>query len=303
VEDDLVDKFFVSVTCRPSWLFRASMPVTFIKKEKHAIGAVDGCSTTSSQPRSKKAPNKLAAVSKEKESEPKKKAKVNKEEDHQDQEVKQPTYKCKKNDGKRWQCRRLVSSPNSLCDYHFYQKRAYLNPEFTALVAAEAEVEAEMEVPRPQPAPASKPATSSKPRKKRPRHDFGASEGFYYYAGFGPCRSKRHYGSNDSMNEYVPPMEKEEEPGGDGSPTNEQAQAASDDTIQQLAAGRDGKSSSDVIAGVDEESSDDHYELGSSVRHMNGSGEHRFGDSRSKRNEGWKRQRKPVKARSLKSLM
>jgi hypothetical protein len=277
------------------------MPVASVKKKEKQAEAVGAGTTSQPGPRQdvpKKVPKKLA-VRKE-ECAPKKKVKVQKEEV---QEVKQATYKCKKNDGKRWQCSRPVSSPNSLCDYHFYQKRAYLSPEFAALAVAEAKAK-ELEVPVPQPAAASKPVSRSKPRKKKPGHDLAATEGFYYYAGFGPFRSKRQCRSNGT-NHSVPPMkqDEEDEQSEDISPSNQQAPAVADGPNNTAAAHEDASSCDDDIAriaGGDEESSDDDYRLGVSGRNMNGHGEHRDG----KRKNGLKKRwRKPVKARSLKSLM
>jgi hypothetical protein len=296
VEDDLLDKYFVPATCRATWLFTASMPVASVKKKEKQAEAVGAGTTSQPGPRQdvpKKAPKKLA-VRKE-ECEPKKKVKVQKEEA---QEVKQPAYKCKKNDGKRWHCSRPVSSPNSLCDYHFNQKRAYLSPEFAALAVAQAEAK-ELEVPvPPQPAAVFKPVSRPKPRKK-PGHDLAATEGFYYYAGFGPFRSKRQCRSNDT-NHSVPPMKQEEEDelSEDISRSNQHAPSAADGPDNKA----DASSCDDIagIAGGDEESSDDDYRLGVSGRNMNGHGEHRDG----KRKNGLKKRwRKPVKARSLKSLM
>ncbi|KAK3157683.1 hypothetical protein QOZ80_2AG0126160 [Eleusine coracana subsp. coracana] len=299
-EDDLVDKYFVSVTCRASWLITSSMPAPSVRKEKQAVGTT--------QPRHqvpRKVPTKLS-VSKGKQSEPKK-AEVKKEE----QEVKQPTYKCKKNDGKRWHCHRPVSHPNSLCEYHFYRKRACLDPDFSIVVAAHAVAETEMKVPQPPPAApkpttTSKAATGSKPRKKKPAYDFGATEGFYYYAGFAPFRSKRQCKNSSEMNESVPEKKQEEEDelAEVDSSTNEQAPSAADSPQNNKAAAHEDTSNCDDniagIAGVDEESSDDDYTLGVSGRSMNGNGE----DHDGKRKNGWKKRwRKPVKARSLKSLM
>ncbi|XP_062200294.1 uncharacterized protein LOC133902979 [Phragmites australis] len=294
VEDDLLDKYFVHVACRASWLFTASMPAASVKKEKLAVATASDGSTQPRREVAKKVPKKVA-MSKEKENkegETKKKAKVKKE-DGEDGAAQ--VWKCKKNDGKRWHCHRIVSRPNTLCKYHFEQKRSYLNPEFASAVVAEAS---------PPLAAASKPAaTSFKPRKKKSSDDFGATEGFYYYAGFGPFRSKRHCRS--TMHDSVPAakQEEEEEPPRDASPPN-QAQADDDVTKRAAAARDDDVSSCDDIAGIaggDEESSDDG--LGTPGRNMNGNVEHRVGNGDLKTKNPWKRWRKPVKARSLKSLM
>ena len=94
----------------------------------------------------------------------------------------EPVWACKKNDGRRWFCRRPVSQPNSFCQYHSDQKPL---------------------------------AGSSKPRKKSAAY---AGEGFYYYAGFGPSRSKRHRvsSSSDTVPEPQPAGRKEEAPPEEG---------------------------------------------------------------------------------------
>jgi hypothetical protein len=341
VDNDPLDKYFVSVPYRASWQM-TSMPVASVmEKQAKAVGT-----STTSQPRQKglkKVPKKLE------ESEPKKKAKV-----------KRLTYKCKRNDGKRWQCSRPVSSPNSLCDYHVYQKRANPNPEFAALTASEAKAEKELKVP--QPAAASKSATSSKPRK-RPGQDLAVTENFYYYDGFGPCRSKRQCRSS-GMNYSVPPMKHDEvveqaeddakaekelevsQPAAASKPATmsksrkrtgqdsavtegfyyytgfgparskrlcrsssmnhsvppmkqdkEEKQAEDDQhvpnaadgpVVNKAAAHEEAPSCDDDISGGDEETSDDGYSIGGSGRNKNGNGEHRDGKR---------------KKRSLKSLM
>ncbi|CAN6283411.1 unnamed protein product [Urochloa humidicola] len=285
VEDDLVDRYFVHVTTRASWLFSASMPVSSSKK------AAAAAKKRAKQRRD--AARRLAkkvAASKEKEikvGEASSKVRVKEELE----EVAPPrVYKCKKNDGKRWHCHRTVSQPNTLCNYHFVQKRAYLNPDFECASAPEPEDEPVPPPPPPPPARVSKPS-SNKSRRKKPSSDFIATEGFYYYAGFGPFRSKRHCRSGGT-NEPVPVKKEEEEiPEDASSPAAVQAQTA-EDTNRAAAPHNDVSSCDDDIAGiagVDEGSSDDDYDG--------------IGIPSSKRKTPWKRWRKPVKARSLKSLM
>ncbi|KAL6641010.1 hypothetical protein ACP70R_019191 [Stipagrostis hirtigluma subsp. patula] len=295
VEDELVDKYFVHVVTRASWLFTASMPSSSATKSKKTSG------WDSAQPRREpvKKAQKNLATSKElemgkKESEAKKKPKVKKEEGA---EPRPRVWKCKKNDGKRWHCHRTVSRPNALCDYHFYRKRANGNPEMDSAAA----------VPGASPAAAAaatKSAASSKPRKKKSGHDFGGSEGFYYYAGFGPFRSKRQ--CRTSMHDSVPPKQEEESPEEDVAPATQADKG--DDTNRRPAAAHDDVSSCDDmggIAGVDEESSDDDFLGVASGCNVNGNGEPRANnDGDSKKPNPWKKRwRKPVKARSLKSLM
>lgn len=297
MEDDLVDRYFVHVTTRASWLFSASMPVSSTKK----MAAAARERAKRRRDAARRLSKKQAAAASKKDAEASNKAKVKKEE-----EVAVPVrvWKCKKNDGKRWHCHRTVSQPNTLCKYHFVQKRAYLNPDFELDPAME--LEEEEEAPAPAPAAAPKPSSNSKSRKKKPSSDFIATEGFYYYAGFGPFRSKRHCRSSGT-NEPVPAKQEEEEevpePEDDASPPAADQARTAEDTKNQAAAKAEVSSCDDDIAGIagaDEDSSDDDYDgigiAGSSMdpRARNGDG---------KRKTPWKRWRKPVKARSLMSLM
>ena len=230
------------------------------------------------------------------------KAKVKKEEGEQ---MQTRVWKCKKNDGKRWHCHRTVSQPNTLCSYHFVQKRSYLNPDYEFPGVFEPEEAA----PAPVPAAASKPSSNSKPRRKKPTSDFNATEGFYYYAGFGPFRSKRHCrsgGTNEPVpvkqeeedNEPAPVKQEEEEQVAEHAspPAADQARTAEDANRAAAPHHNDVSTCDDDIAGiagVDEDSSDDDYD-GIGIAGSSGGG---------KRKTPWKRWRKPVKARSLKSLM
>ncbi|XP_062201592.1 uncharacterized protein LOC133904117 [Phragmites australis] len=299
VEDDLVGKYFVHVACRASWLFTTSMPTASVKKkEKPAVASAGEDNREVVKKVMKKLTTCKEKKKKEKESEVKKNAKVKKEEGEEKKKEESEdggaqVWKCKKNDGKRWHCHRTVSQPNSLCDYHFVQKRSYLNPEFefASAVASEA---------APVSAAASKPSSTSKPRKKKSGGDFVATEGFYYYTGFGPSRTKRHCRSS-GMNEPVSAKQELEHPEY-ASPTN---QAQADDDTNRAADHDDVSMCDEDIAGIaggDEESSDDDG-IGTSVRTINGNGEPRASNDDSKRKTPWKRWRKPMKARSLKSLM
>lgn len=160
VEKLFVETCFMSVSWRGSWLFPASitMPAGSIKEEEDlAVDMVDGVIL------------KLHKAAKKMESKPKTNKGV---------KVKKGAWTCRKNDGKRWCCRRPTSEPNSYCSYHSDQK----------------------------------PPVSDKPRRKRPDLDVG--EGFYYYAGFGPGTKRRRTSSSDSVPEPPLPAEplKEEAP-------------------------------------------------------------------------------------------
>jgi hypothetical protein len=290
------------------------VPATSTKKKNKKLPAA---AYRDSTPQLRREVVKRAAMNKEEDT-TKKKAKVKKEEGRVKKEEEQDgtarVWMCKKNDGRRWHCNRPVSQPDTLCEYHFVQKRSYLNPDFE--FHSVAELEEALPVPAPAPAPvqaaASKSTTSSnKPRKKKkkPGNDCSATEGFYYYAGFGPFRTKRQCRSG-GMNEPLPAKQEEEEetqtPEDASHPTDEAPEVA--EFTNQQAACQDVSScdNDDIagIAGVDEESSDDDYDgIGIAGCNVDGTVDPQASIGEGKRKAPWKRWRKPVKARSLKSLM
>ncbi|NP_001144649.2 uncharacterized protein LOC100277670 [Zea mays] len=305
VEDELVDKYFVHVTTRASWLFSSTVSATTsTKKKKKLPAAVYEDSTQLRREAAKK-----TATNRE-EGETKKKAKVKKEEVQQDgaAAAAAQVWKCKKNDGRRWHCNRPVSQPNTLCEYHFVQKRSYLNPGFE--FHSTAELEGAAPAPAPVHAASSKLSTSNKPRKKKkPGNDFSATEGFYYYAGFGPFRTKRQCRSGGT-NEPLPAKQEEEEetPEYASHHTEEEEKEAKVAGFTNQAASQDDVSSCDDdiagIAGVDEESSDGDYDgIGLGGCNVDGAADPQASIGEVRRKAPWKRWRKPVKARSLKSLM
>ncbi|KAG8088492.1 hypothetical protein GUJ93_ZPchr0010g10798 [Zizania palustris] len=318
-EEDIVDKYFVHVACRASWLFPTSSSRPTTAKGPKAEEGLAAGDEVSAKPQHqkvtkkmvKKPPTKKKEVEKEgEESELNKRVKVKKDEvEAKPAAVVVPSgeaqvWTCKKNDGKRWHCQRRVSRPNSLCDYHFEQKRSYYNnplfesPSETAL-APPADC-----LPAPAPSkPCSKASTSSKARKKKVAD---AGEGFYYYAGFGPFHTKRQCRSSN-MQEPTPVEQEEKEERRqekDAAPTTKRW--SSEDDHQPLAivvGARDELSRSDSediagIAGGDEESSDDAL-----ICNGNGALRAAINSDTKKKCQVRKRWRKPVKARSLKSLM
>ncbi|KAF0898817.1 hypothetical protein E2562_011889 [Oryza meyeriana var. granulata] len=308
-EEDVVEKYFVHVASRANWLFPTTMPAAVKAKGLSAAGQF---STKPPKKFPKKTIKKPAMVKKKEaavkeEDEPTKKVKAKKEEGDSDSAPAVAAaaggqiWTCKKNDGKRWHCQRRVSQPNSLCDYHSDQKkRAYYNPLY------ESPTDESAPAPDPPSAPpaSSKPSTSSKARKKKVAD---AGEGFYYYTGFGPFRTKRHCRSSHMQEPTPVEHGDEEEQPQDAAPSVGKSRSDDDATDHQplgiVVASRDDLSSSDDddiagIAGGDEESSDD-------ARICNGNGRLRAsinGDAK-KKTQARKRWRKPVKARSLKSLM
>ncbi|NP_001338885.1 uncharacterized protein LOC100501237 [Zea mays] len=301
VEDDIVDKYFVHVATRSSWLFSATVPAASAKKKS---SSTSGDSKHKQQLR-RDAVNK-SATSKEKVGEANKKAKVKKEEEGQDGDRGARVWLCKKNDGKRWHCNRPVSQPNTLCEYHSVQKRSYLEAPSVAKLE---------EAPAPAPAAAPKSSARNKPRKKKPGSDVSATEGFYYYAGFGPFRSTKRQCKSGGTNEPAPAKEDDEGNQAKHASPGQKAEVDEghhdDTTTNQTATAAYGDTSSceddiaGTIAGVDEGSSDDDDfdGLGISGHSMNGNGDPKASSGDVKTKIPWKRWRKPVKARSLKSLM
>lgn len=179
---------------------------------------------------------------------------------------------CKKNDGKTWFCRRTVSQPDSYCLYHS-------DPKHAAQLASLA---------------------ASKPSKRRRKRALDVAEGFYYYAGFGPSRSKRQCRSSSSVMESPPAEEKEEAPPEEQADDLTTAEPQVDDADHQVASAPVDELMCDDtvgIAGCDEESSDDAFDWNSEPRVVGVNG------GLKRKSPFKKRWRKPVKARSLKSLM
>ncbi|CAM0877688.1 unnamed protein product [Alopecurus aequalis] len=258
-EQLFLETYFAAVAWRTSWLFQPSMPASSIKEEEEeeeeeedeadmAVDMVDGVIFELRVPARKK--NKIKPRTKKVKAE------------GSDAGGGAPVWACKKNDGKRWFCRRPVSQPDSFCPYHADYKP---------------------------------PSGSSKPRNRAADY---AGEGFYYYAGFGPSRSKRHRvsgSSDDTVPEPTPDGQKEEEapvpPEVEkhiGSTAGEAQGDAANHQAEQPVQVEEPRCDNKVgIAGYDEESSDDHDFVG---------------DIKTK-SPLKKRWRKPVKSRSLNSLM
>lgn len=301
-----MESYFVHVIGRASWLFPTCLPAaTSVEENKPAIAVVNGVSVQPGYEVAKKLPvkNKVG-----RESKPKRKVEAKKDGHGGSVGVAQGLT-CKESDGKSWFCGRPVCQPNS---------------------------------------------------KKRRRKSADAGEGFYYYAGFGPFRTKkRHCGTSsrthesaaaeqdqeeapapqdvmpesaraeqaedpleDITHEPAPPEQKQDLPENTtleqpapapeqeqlalpeddcAAPIGEQAQA-DDAHRHQAAAQLDRSRREDIagIAGIDEESSSDNaycYSGKGKTRVIGVNGE-------SKRKGPWKKRwRKPIKARSLKSLM
>ncbi|KAJ3706316.1 hypothetical protein LUZ61_010021 [Rhynchospora tenuis] len=154
---------------------------------------------------------------------------------------------CKKNDGKKWYCKRPAQSPHSLCEYHLSQSRSYYNNN--------KEKEAsQFDIP-------CEPV--KRKHKSRENGDSGLSP-FYYYNGFGPSSRKRRGRRKGGNGDKAMHVDDEVKLHGGNAP----------------------------VAGVDE-LEDDEEVAGELVSSSNGE----------EKQVPRKRGRKPVKCRSLKSLL
>ncbi|KAG1362543.1 nucleolin [Cocos nucifera] len=176
------------------------------------------------------------------------------------------TVSCKKSDGKGWHCKRPANLPHSLCLYHLAQLRSY---SYSHSKLAH---------------PANGGQFSVQKKKKGDASgDGGNLYYYYYYAGFGPWRGKRRGDkTGDVVNgddTAIEQEEEEEEGGKEDSKYGDECDAP--------------------VAGDDEEEGD---EDDGRVHGDDDDGEEDSSDEEKNRNHR-KRGRKPVKARSLKSLL
>ncbi|XP_008801335.2 uncharacterized protein LOC103715480 [Phoenix dactylifera] len=171
---------------------------------------------------------------------------------------------CKKSDGKGWHCKRLAHLPHSLCHYHLTQLRSYANNSSYRKVAD---------------------GGGDRHRKKKATAD-AAGDGnnfyyyyYYYYSAFGPWRGKRR-GSNYRSDNFG------------GGITGDVAEEG-------------GRENSESVDGHDAPATGDDEE--DNEEEVDGKGccgeEDKSDEDEEERNCRKKRGRKPVKARSLKSLL
>jgi hypothetical protein len=119
------------------------------------------------------------------------------------------------------------------------KKRSYLNLEFASPMA-------EDKVMVAAPIATSKPSSSSNRQKKKPANNYDAIEGFYYYNGFGPSRSKRHCRNHPNKEEKV-----EVEPSKYASPPNHAKVESEDGTNNGATTGGDDVCSNNNNSGCD----------------------------------------------------
>lgn len=178
---------------------------------------------------------------------------------------------CKKSDGKGWQCKKEAEHPYTLCDYHLSQIRGYYHGN-----AAHHPPATPKTIKNSAPTATKKKKKKSKAAKKVEKDD--GPEFYYYFGGFGPWRGKRR---GDGVG-----RERK-----DGETTTVTVTTSTSTTMNNVGSssvcgGVRGASCDNVATGIDPESLDNVEESSSDD----------VGPGRKKK---W---RKPIKARSLKSL-
>ncbi|KAJ3679940.1 hypothetical protein LUZ60_016218 [Juncus effusus] len=182
---------------------------------------------------------------------------------------------CKKHDGRKWFCKRPAQLPHKFCEYHVVQSRSYYNGL----------------PPKPKP----KPKKQKKDGKNK--ETTSSSSFFYYYEGFGPWRGKRR---GERNTEPAPPQNEEEEKEDSNKKDQERRGERQTEAAHYTNKEEESDKKDDVImdgcdllvAGLVEDDNDDYEEIVASSSKRTG-----------EKKVGKKRGRKPLKCRSLKSLM
>ncbi|KAM3284699.1 putative protein isoform X2 [Capsicum chacoense] len=181
------------------------------------------------------------------------------------------TTMCVKNDGKGWQCSREAKRGHNLCEHHFAQGKKHCSSNnsaqysTTAVVAAGVNSNTEIK----QTAVAAAEITPSS-RDRPHRTKKSSSSEYYYYSGFGPLWGKKRGPSTGKKNNTAPPLAGAAE-----------IYSSHDSTTQ---GGQSSSPQMDNEAAEHVEDEDDDAEEVENCKLI-------------------KRARKPIKARSLKSLM
>ncbi|PHT55470.1 hypothetical protein CQW23_03956 [Capsicum baccatum] len=175
---------------------------------------------------------------------------------------------CVKNDGKGWQCSREAKRGYNLCEHHFAQGKKHCSSnnsaQYSTTTAANSDTEIKHTV-----AMVAEPTPSSRARPHRPKKS--SSSEYYYYSGFGPLWGKKRGPSTGKKNNNTaPPV------------AGAAAIYSSHDSTTQ-----GGQSSSPQMDNEGVEHVEDDGDDGEEVENC----------------KLIKRARKPIKARSLKSLM
>ncbi|MQL77488.1 hypothetical protein Taro_009866, partial [Colocasia esculenta] len=211
---------------------------------------------------------------------------------------------CKKSDGKGWHCKRPAQHPHSLCEYHLNQVRSYYGNGVGTGHAVHHHQQALLKaqdaalVPDNKKKNKKKKTATTTGKKDSCSHGHKSSGGtggrsrrkpesdfFYYYSGFGPWRGKRRCGGGES------------DRGDRASSSNVDARDGDDEQRDAAeAAPRDGLPTPTVHDQAPDDLDDDDED-------MDG-GDHVGGrDGGDDVAAGRRRARKPIKARSLKSLL
>ncbi|PIA49259.1 hypothetical protein AQUCO_01300247v1 [Aquilegia coerulea] len=186
---------------------------------------------------------------------------------------------CNKSDGKGWHCKNKAKEGQVLCEHHLEQLKTYHYNYSSYKVCSNKAIKVKAE-PKPEPevvvctTAAKTVVAPNKQKRKRARLTSTSPTDFYFYSGFGPTYStwrKRRVGTE---------IKKEKEEIVDAPTNNAQASPSSTVHVAQDHVENSFKDDDHVV--------DDFYE---------GSDDDNISE------EGKKRIRKPVKARSLKSLL
>lgn len=175
---------------------------------------------------------------------------------------------CQKKDGKGWQCKKEAEEGQSFCEHHISLIRTYNNNSITTNFTSQNDVSSK------------KPQTSAGARRTRAttsRTKKGSSSNpneFYYYSGFGPLWGRRRGERGVCGDGNKSEAAKDDDDDNENTVSSENTQSTQS-TPQSFSSPMDNEEF-DYVDDDDDEVS---------------------GDS------GRKRMRKPVKARSLKSLM
>ncbi|KAJ6821519.1 uncharacterized protein M6B38_391460 [Iris pallida] len=182
---------------------------------------------------------------------------------------------CKKNDGKGWHCNRPANPHHTLCDHHLTQLRSYSSTRYNSSssnnIAREEAVDNRDPVKNQKKDDVSRVKTTRRPKTKAPAAVAGsksAGDCYYYYSGFG-LQGGKSRSDGGRKEEDVEAKELESESGDGGSDAPIAIDDLDNDTVED----------------------DENVKIVGNVVNNKG---------RIRRN---KRGRKPIKARSLKSLM
>ncbi|KAM3361854.1 hypothetical protein P3S68_016708 [Capsicum galapagoense] len=180
---------------------------------------------------------------------------------------------CVKNDGKGWQCSREAKRAHNLCEHHFAQGKKHCScnnsaqySTTTAVVTAGVNSDTEIK----QTAVAAAEITPSSRVRSHRTKKLSSSE-YYYYSGFGPLWGKKRGPSTGKKKNTTPPA----------------AAGAAEIYSSHDSTTQGGQSSSPQMDNEGAEHVEDEDDDGEEVENC----------------KLIKRARKPIKARSLKSLM